>query len=360
MSNYFEALTGEDVVLESLPDDVLASMETRDRWMASLQYQSGGLEFLISDLQGWGPGRTVRVAFLGGSQALYQEIEEVTRDIPASANIILDFKNGDGTYRTWSTGDTAYSAEIRVSFDQQGNFSLVGTDSANPNIGLPQQAVGGGPHQRSLNLGGFHIQKPQRWEGTVRHEFLHALAFSHEHQNMRGPCEAAFRWEDDAGYQLTRDARGMYITDANGLRPGIYTYLSGFPNGWSKQKIDHNLRTPADSRALVAGPFDPASVMLYRFPPLFYRTNPSPCAPTGDGVALSAGDRRGLALLYPAGAAAVEEAVVRREDLVRSIEGAPATEAAGGLESMVPSRAASGFAAQATQTLRESLRAMRA
>ena len=195
-----------------------------------------------------------------------------------------------------------------------------GTDSINPNIGLPQQSVGGRAHQRSLNLGGFDVARPSSWQGTVRHEFLHALSFHHEHQNMRGPCEAAFRWEDDPGYQPTRDARGAYVTDAAGLRPGIYTYLSGYPNGWPKSKVDFNLRTISDSRALVAGPFDPASVMLYRFPALFYRTQPSPCAPAGDGQQLSDGDKRGLKLLYPKAAAALSAIVERREVLLKTIE----------------------------------------
>ncbi len=57
-------------------------------------------------------------------------------------------------YRTWTTGDTEYRAEIRVSFDAARYFSSSGTDSVNPNIGLPQQPVGGRPNQRSLNLGG--------------------------------------------------------------------------------------------------------------------------------------------------------------------------------------------------------------
>jgi len=356
MAHPLEQLGPEDIVLEALPDEVIASMETRDRWMASLQYSSGGLEFLVADLQGWGPGRTVRVAFLGGSPSLYKDIEDATREISEAANVILDFKK-DGAYRTWTTSDTEHAAEIRVSFDLRGYFSLVGTDSTNPNIGDPLDRVGGGPHQCSLNLGGFSAAKPQGWEGTVRHEFLHALAFHHEHQNMRGPCEAAFRWDDDPGYQLTRDARGAYITDANGLRPGIYTYLSGFPNNWSRAKIEHNLRTPSDSRSLVAGPFDPASVMLYRFPALFYKRQPSPCAPSGEGRTLSDGDKRGLTLLYPGEASAVNEIAERREHLVEAIEGPSSDEAYGGLESMGPSL--SGIAAHAAAGLRESLRTMK-
>lgn len=349
MSHYLEDLQPDDIVLDALPDDVLASMESRDRWMASLPYAEGGLEFLVADLQSWAPGQTVRVAFLGGSAEVHEAIEGATSEISDVAGLTLDFKE-DGSYRTWTTDDTEYAAEIRLSFDQAGYFSLVGTDSANPNVGLPQHSVGGAPHQRSLNLSGFDVSRPPTWEGTTRHEFLHALAFHHEHQNMRGPCEASFRWEDDPGYQQTRDARGAYVPDAGGLRPGIYTYLSGFPNGWSKAKVDHNLRTISDSRPLTAGPYDPASVMLYRFPGLFYRTQPSPCAPSGNGQQLSDGDKRALELLYPERAEAVEAIATRRETLLNAIEGS-------GLEST--GGALPEIAAQAVERLRAGLTEIR-
>jgi hypothetical protein len=46
--------------------------------------------------------------------------------------------------------------------------------------------------------------------------------------------------------------------------------------------------------------------MLYRFPPLFYRSSPSPCAPSGNGQSLSQGDRDGLRHLYPSDEAEAE------------------------------------------------------
>jgi hypothetical protein len=357
VNDQLENTQADDIILDALPDEVLASMESRDRWMASLQYTEGGLEFLVGDLQSWTPGQTVRVAFLGGSAALHAKIEEATRQIGDAANLELDFKDDGGGYRTWRTNDSEYAAEIRVSFDQGGYFSLLGTDSINPNIGLPGQTVGGRPNQRSLNLGGYDRALPQQWQGTVRHEFLHALAFHHEHQNMRGPCEAAFRWEDDPGYRPTKDARGAFVPDRAGRRPGIYTYLSGFPNGWSRGKVDHNLRTSSDSPALTAGSFDPASVMLYRFPPLFYRTQPSPCAPTGNGQQLSNGDKRALALLYPAQAEALEAIGVRREALLTTIESSGDGEEGDGLEGV--GSALPDIASHAAQTLRASLEGLR-
>jgi hypothetical protein len=289
-------------LLESLPDALVAGLEVRDAWRKELADSTAGLEFIVSDLARWPVGSVVRVAFLDGDTALHADIATATEQITDIINLTLDFGLDPATdnYRRWTEADTVLQAEIRVSFDLPGYWSLVGTDSADATI-APFGPIGGGPGQRSLNLSGFKTSKPPDWQGTVRHEFLHALAFQHEHQNMRGPCENDFRWDNDPGYVPTTNANGVFVPDAQGRRPGIYTYLAGPPNQWSKAKVDHNLRTVNDPTA-VAGPFDPASVMLYRFAPFFYKSNPSSCAPTGPGLDLSDGDNRGLQLLYPAAA----------------------------------------------------------
>jgi hypothetical protein len=300
--------------LESLPDEVVAGLEVRDAWRQDLAKSTDGLEFIVVDLARWPVGSVVRVAFLDGDTTLHSDIEAATSQITAATNLTLDFGRDQqtGEYRRWSEKDTVHNAEIRVSFDMGGYWSFVGTDSTDPTI-APVGPIGGGPGQRSLNLGGFKTNKPRGWEGTVRHEFLHALAFEHEHQNMRGPCEGDFRWENDPGYVPTTNANGAFIPDAQGRRPGIYTYLAGPPNRWSKAKVDHNLRTAEDPKAVASG-FDPASVMLYRFAPFFYKSDPSPCAPKGDGVNLSDGDKRALSLLYPGSITAVNALAAQSRD----------------------------------------------
>ncbi len=300
MVNFFEQLRDEDILLDSLPDDVATTIEVRNAKLQELA--SGGelgLEFVVTDVRRWLPGKVLRIAFLDGDSDLHLDIMSVIQEIAEVCDLVFDLgQTSDGEFRRWTEQDTQHAAEIRVSFDKAGYFSLVGIDSIDANIGTPFSRVGGRPNQASLNLGGFAVQRPATWRGTVLHEFLHALGFHHAHQNMRGPCQASFRWDDDSGYQATQDDRGAFVTDHNGKRPGIYTYLAGFPNYWSRNKVDHNLKTEDDPN-VVAGPFDAASTMLYRFPPLFYRTNGSPCAPTGDGQSLSEGDVRGLRLLFP-------------------------------------------------------------
>ncbi len=98
MSHFLKDVKADDIVLDALPDGVLGSMETRDRWMASLRYTEGALEFLVADLQAWTPGQTIRVAFLGGSTDLHQAIENATREISEAGNLTLDFKQ-NGVYQ---------------------------------------------------------------------------------------------------------------------------------------------------------------------------------------------------------------------------------------------------------------------
>jgi hypothetical protein len=317
-------------LLESLPDAVVATLEIRDNWRRQVASGSEGLEFLVSDLRRWRPVSAVGVAFLDGETELHRGIDQATRQITDACNLRLDFgRDAAGRYRRWTEHDTTYAAEIRVSFDLEGYWSLVGTDSTDRTVGAEGGPAGGRPGQRSLNLGDFKRHRPPDWMGTVRHEFLHALGFEHAHQNLRGPCEREFRWEDDPGYLPTRDRHGEFVPDSAGRRPGIYTYLAGAPNYWPRWKVDHNLRH-RESPDTVAGPFDPASIMLYAFDPSFYKSTPSDCAPTGNGVDLSEGDRRGLRLLYPATAAELSAFTARVAQVRRRVGGSDS-----GLESAV-------------------------
>ncbi|MFA7764247.1 hypothetical protein [Streptomyces sp. NRRL S-448] len=305
--------------LESLPDEIAAAIEVRDRWRRSSA--GGGLEFLVTDIARWTPGATLKVAFLDGDDQLHADIAGATAQITDSCNLKLDFGHDEatGTFRRWTTADTAFAAEIRVSFDLAGFFSLVGTDSTDRTIGAGGGPVGGNPGQRSLNLGRFAVNRPATWEGTVRHEFLHALGFHHSHQNMRGTCEGEFRWDDAVGYVPTTNADGVFVADAQGRQPGIYTFLAGEPNKWPRAKVDHNLRTENDPD-VVAGPFDSRSVMLYRFPPFFYKSTPSSCAPSGNGQNLSDDDKRGLRLLYPHTANELADLQTRADAVLKSMQ----------------------------------------
>jgi hypothetical protein len=154
--------------------------------------------------------------------------------------------------------------QIRVGYSQRGYWSLVGQDSL---IYAPQT-------EQSLNLAMFDFNPPAEPEFSrvVLHEFGHALGFGHEHQ--RDSCEDEFNW------------------------PLIYSYLQGPPNSWSKETVDHNMRSRPYLNGSIKSEFDPHSIMLYSFPASFYKQGQaSVCYSRGNNT-LSARDRETARMAY--------------------------------------------------------------
>ena len=77
-------------------------------------------------------------------------------------------------------------------------------------------------------------------QGTVIHEFLHALGMIHEHQNPKGNT---LPWNETA----------------------VYNYFSGPPNNWSVKDIDRNVLGGYSETQINGSTYDPLSIMHYRF-----------------------------------------------------------------------------------------------
>jgi hypothetical protein len=155
---------------------------------------------------------------------------------------------------------------IRVTFRDVGYWSLVGTDS----IRLIDQQT------PSLNLQNFDTAPPNNseFQATVLHEFGHALGLQHEHQNPLSKCREEFDW------------------------PKIYARLGAPPNNWSKEKVDFNMGV-LNEPGLYATTFDSKSIMLYTFPPSYFKNGSRSSCYHPTNTVVSDGDKNIMAQLYP-------------------------------------------------------------
>lgn len=308
------------VIVEAYPNKVQALIESHERQLAAAvqHVKSAPFYLIVPSINRWEPGSTIRVAFNGGDASLYAKIEDAANEwINAGTNIKFQFKDLSGKYLQWSSADRQYRADIRVAFfsgDNGGYWSYVGRDSINESVS--------GPNETSLNLESFDKNLPNDWRAIVMHEFGHALGFQHEHQNPVGGCD--FRFDDDPGYVLTKDQDGWYATDANGRRPGLYTYLGGYANYWPKAKVDDNLRALSVSSAFLVGAFDKSSIMKYFFGAfMFVGGDRSPCYTSSENLSLSDQDKEGARRAYPRDAPAMAAIIAQKKQVLSEILASP-------------------------------------
>jgi hypothetical protein len=281
-------------IMEGYPNQVQARIDAKKEQIKKAKPIPNAFMFYYMISTKWLPGRTIKVAFRGGTPELHDFIAKAASEWVKYANISFDFGYdvNNKTNRTWSNADTSYVADIRVGFDQGGYWSVIGTDCIDPAV-VP-------PNSTSLNLYNFDNKLPEDASGIVIHEFGHALGAEHEHQNPMNGCENEFRFDDDPGYLKKQDFYGQYINDDNGRRPGLYTWLGGFPNKWPTDMVDRNLRSIPNSSAFIIGTFDVKSVMKYYFPDWMFKNGiNSPCYSPGENLILSAGDINGIRTVYP-------------------------------------------------------------
>ena len=187
----------------------------------------------------WPNGSTIRIGFINGSAAQMNMVQQFSVQWMQYTNLTFQFGGLAG-------------AQVRVAFNDDGAWSYIGTD-----------ALGIATNEPTLNLG---------WqdEGVVLHEFGHMIGLIHEHQS---PVGNSIQWN----------------------KPVVNASLSGPPNNWTQQMIDHNMYDKYDLNQINGSQFDSKSVMLYSFPASWtlngFHSDPNDV--------LSAVDKQFAASVYP-------------------------------------------------------------
>lgn len=194
----------------------------------------------------WNPGDAIRVTFTDGEASVQQRVEQVAQEWLQHANLRLLFGQDP-------------ESEIRISFQDQGSWSYLGTDCRS----IPTD-------QPTMNYGWLTPDSTEdELQRVVLHEFGHALACIHEHQNPAG----GINWNKDV----------------------VYAYYQGPPNNWSKEDVDHNLFEAYDADLTVHTSLDGSSIMMYPVDARFTTDGYS----VGLNTALSDADRQFIGECYP-------------------------------------------------------------
>lgn len=168
----------------------------------------------------WKNRSSLKVKFLGGDTSLQDRVKKVAQLWTSAGTPRLDFVGPED------------SSDIRISFTQDNSsWSEIGScTTARSN-------------EATMNFGWFNSNTTdEEISRTTLHEFGHALGLEHEHQNP----SSSIKWD----------------------KPYIYDYYSK-SQGWSTDKVDHNIFNRLDTSRTTFTTFDPASIMLYPFPSKF-------------------------------------------------------------------------------------------
>ena len=165
----------------------------------------------------WKTGSTIVVGFNGGSAHLRERIQYYANQWTNYANLRFQFQDG------W------YNADIRISFQRGGSWSMVGTD-----------AYYASSSRATMNFGWLTDHSN---EGEIRrvvlHEFGHALGLHHEHQHPTN----SIPWN----------------------RPAVYDYYATH-NGWDRYRVDAQVFQRYSTTQTQYSHYDPNSIMHYPIP----------------------------------------------------------------------------------------------
>lgn len=264
-------MPGDSTSLGFPPKDYFEEHADEDFVPAALSVDQGmRLRGVVSRLQAWDQGKTLKVCFLSGSKIARVRVMNTAREWTKWAAINFDSGTTDDPTMC-DKSKKQKAADIKIGFVSGGRsggyWSYLGKQSLE--------------YAHSMNLEGLGKDKlpaiisQEKFRGIVLHEFGHALGLEHEHQSPDAKCEDEFDWK------------------------AIYAW--GKRAGWSKATVDFNFRrllaTKTERRYSA---YDPKSVMHYSLPVAFFKKGRASKCYVDENTALSDTDKTFIAKVYPA------------------------------------------------------------
>jgi hypothetical protein len=201
----------------------------------------------VFDMERKWPSRSIKVCFLDGNVDVNKPVASIARQWTLYGNIDFDFGDWDVPRQCSSDNE---SSDVRVSYNETGNWSYVGVESKADNRS----------HSATLNLESLKDKSAEgiatgRYNGAILHEFGHALGFLHTWSLPSANCDSEIDW------------------------PKAYA-IFGQKYGWSQEMVQDIFR-PLSPGTIVVGAFDKRSVMSYELPEeIFFKRKESRCFTT--------------------------------------------------------------------------------